>query len=173
LGDPLHRNPRRTEFDALRQQPSGVSNSQALEVKGKQYVILLTRELGINLLNLSAALNQRNHKINLLKSYQSVPRIILVSNRFFYDNDEFFQRLKIDLVHNSIRALAFPGQSKDALLSFHMYRGLTEAAAEHFVLSGSTSEIPDDESISIVKIFQEASNQGIKALWFLPVLVTI
>ena len=152
-----------SEVKALQKQPSGIGDSK-LEEKGKQYVILLTRELGINLVNISVALNQRNHKVNLIRSYQSVPRIVLVSNRLFQNNDTFFQRLKIDLVNNTIRAIAFPGQSKDALLSFHMYRGLVEAAAEHFILSTSINNQIPDEQISIIKVFQEALSQGISII---------
>ena len=90
-------------------------------------------------------------------AYSDVPRITTFSSQLVTTNNQSTISYSIDLVHDSLRAIASPGQNVQAPLGFAFARGVFDSFLEGQVLPTS----PGSQNLSAAAIVQQSMNQGI------------
>jgi uncharacterized repeat protein (TIGR01451 family) len=146
------------------QPPSEPLQSQAINALSNAYTTL-TQVLGPQLFTLSDARTERLAETSLGKAYYDRPRLVLISNRLSVDTQAqtATTSLQIDLRRDSIRAIAFPGQSTAAAKAFQAVRGVSESTVERDVgtdVVGTGG--PGQGHVSAADVFAAARAQGVR-----------
>ncbi|MFO7680400.1 MAG: transglutaminase domain-containing protein, partial [Chloroflexota bacterium] len=107
----------------------------------------------MHLLKFAAASDQSHDYIGdafLVKAYPDSPRLFTVG---WERNDlEQTESISFDLLHNKIRAIAYPGQTDIGSEAFLFWRGLLDMAIEHEILQ----EIAPEPAVSVGAVFNQA-----------------
>lgn len=164
----------RERVEELRQvllaaRTSGAADSDpAVSLAVRNYLTGVTWLLAARYLEVSDSLTARAGEAGLVKAYQDSPRVVLSTSRVVYGPDGRSGELRfgLDLRREAVRAIAYPGQSLDAVDGFNLLRGFMLTGAEDAVLA-ETLPGQGSSAFSAHSIFQAALAQGAA-----PVLVT-
>jgi uncharacterized repeat protein (TIGR01451 family) len=120
--------------------------------------IAMTRLLGSAFFALADSTAEQIAEQSLVQAYYDSPRLVLISNWEQIDPQTKTATLSVafDLMQDSIRAIAFPGQSSQAATAFQATRGVSESFAE--------TEVPEaflGSATSAATVLSEAFALGI------------
>ena len=107
----------------------------------------------MHLLKFAAASDQSHDTIGdafLVKAYPDSPRLFTVG--WERNEQEETDSISFDLLHNKIRAIAYPGQTDIGTEAFLFWRGLLDMAIEHEILD----EVSPAPTISVGAVFDQA-----------------
>lgn len=122
----------------------------------------ITQILGPGFFALSEARTQRIAAQSLVTTYSDRPRIVMISQKLIETPDaSLTNRLSIDLIRDSVRALAYPGQSISAVRAFQAVRGVSESFAEGDSLNDQLGLSGSEVQINTPVVFKAAIAQGI------------
>ena len=128
-----------------------------------QFLMVVTQATSHVFIKNSNNLNKQFADTYLLKAYFYTPRIMLVSAKSQIDNQKL--AILMDIIRNPIRAIAYPSQAKDAVKSFIITRGLSEAATEDIAMQSLFNSQGGTNNLvlhsSAVAVFNKAQEQGI------------
>jgi hypothetical protein len=121
------------------------------------------RMQGAAFVTLSDQSSQDLAETGLVRVYPDSPRITIVSSVISPTADvtQVAQLQITDLLHDSVRAIAYPGQAKGAESTYRLTRGFNEAFLEQAVgerLTGQTSK-------SAASVLQSANAQGVPLVY--------
>jgi uncharacterized membrane protein/sugar lactone lactonase YvrE len=90
-------------------------------------------------------------------AYFSAPRVTAFSTQLITNNNQSSVVFGIDLMHDSIRAVASPGQNAQAPLGFSSARGMFDSFLEAQALSSG----PGGQNLSSIAIIQQSIQQSV------------
>jgi len=125
--------------------------------------IAKTRLLATNYLVTSDELARSTAKQHIVKFYHDAPRVILSFDEYQVNvNDTMTNRFGIDLLLDSTKAVAYPGQNRDASIVAKIWRGLENNLAETEAVRTFTEGLESEISLySTYEVFEEAHKAGL------------
>ena len=123
-----------------------------------------TQLLAENFFDLSDSLTAELEKSYEVLGYFGSPRLVVSSliAQYSASTGTIQVESSIDLLSESMRTVAFPGQSTNAPFNFNVSRGLGEDSSE-YIAAASIS--PQGTAVSAGRVFGAASQQGILLEW--------
>jgi hypothetical protein len=104
---------------------------------------------------------------SLVKAYHDRPRIVVISATLNFGDQPgpLPEGIGIDLVRDSVRGLAFPGQSATAAMGFQAIRGVSESHAERDAIAAVSGPTP---IVGVPDVILAAQAQGIPLVLLKP-----
>ncbi len=121
------------------------------------------RMLGASFVTMSDRASRDLAETGQVATYPNTPRITIASSVISMSKEvsQTAQLQILDLLHDSVRAIAYPGQARGAEQVYHMTRGVCNTFMETAVGEALTGE----ESKSAANVLEEAQAQGIPLLY--------
>ena len=141
----------------LGQQANNLSGPEATDSATTAYLMTLARAELAEYSAGSDELTANLGGVSSVESYFAVPRVIMFSTRVDSAEAQPAIAFKMDLIRDSIWAIAAPGQNVQASFAFASSRGIADSELENEVLPA----VQGGQNLSAISIISQAVAQGI------------